>query len=128
MRLGWGPAQSTIWILRSCQTTTHTHTHNPVCVPDHPRSQRPAGPEVMSSRCGCTDNTHTPLTDSHRKMHINTHICHLKKRTASYLNHTITPTRHRHTHILALPHSSARYSVNERDIMSMKETWRKKKL
>lgn len=70
---GWVPAQNTIWILRSCQTTTHTHTHmrthahNRMCVPDHPRSQRPAGSEVMSRHCGCTDNTHT-------KMHINTHV------------------------------------------------------
>ncbi len=125
--LGWGPAQSTIWILRSCQTTTHTqthirrhtHTHNPVCAPDHPRRQRPAGLEVMSRRCGCTDNTHR----SHKKVHVHTCIhCQLKKNcTASYLNHTLTPTRPAHTHTHAHTHTSSPSLIPQLTTQSTRE-------
>lgn len=64
--LGWGPAQSTIWILRSCQTTKHTRTIT--CVPDHPRSQRPAGLRWWAGALA-PQTTHTHRTRSHKNAH-----------------------------------------------------------
>lgn len=119
--LGWGPAQSTIWNLRSCQTTTHTHTdthkqaHTILCVCQ--TTQGAGGPRGLRWWAGAAavQTTHTPYTP---KKCTYTHVSSgsLKKCTASYLNHTLTPTRHTHTlsHTSAPPpHSSAHHSVNK---------------
>lgn len=127
--LGWGPAQSTIWILRSCQTTTQTHTHTHTETYTQFRvcqtTQGARGPRGLRWWAGAAavQTTHTPYTLT-PKMHIHTLIhCHLKKNcTVSYLNHTLTPTRHTLTHLRPPSFLSSILSQLEGEIMREKRT------